>query len=256
MNMKKFIITGIPRSGTTVISCSVVTHPEILFYGELFNSMMGVRTTEASRTTLGAGWKFERPLNRGIPACSDRISAQDYLKDFFSRDIPYNAVGFKILYDQAIEGPNSDTWEYVANDPEIKIIRTRRTDLLEVVCSYVRAKITRRWHIAGDQSLESPRFIVPPAEFENLIKKLEAVPEPALRFDKTHDVLDIGYDQISMDFQDSMTRIFSFLGVDSNITVEPKLKKIARMKPYEELANYQDLKRHFSNTPRSKYFVY
>ena len=216
---------------------------------------MYVRNTEASRETMGAGWKYEQALDWGIPACSDSIPSESYIKELFSRVTPFKAVGFKLLYDQAIAGPNSDAWETIASDPEIKIIRTQRADLLEVVCSYVRAKITRRWHIAGDQPIESPRFIVPPAEFEGLIDKLETVPEPAIGLEKTHDILDVNYTQISQDFAGSMAKIFAFVGVNPDISVEPKLKKIARLRPDEELANYHDLKKHYMNTRYSKYFM-
>ena len=253
--MIKFIIIGVPRSGTTVISGSVITHPDLLFYGELFNSMMDVRANEASRITLGAGWKFEKALGWGIKPCSDAVSTYDYLNDFFSREIPFKATGFKLLFDQAIEGPNSDIWKYIAEHSDIKIIRTQRENLIEIVCSYVRASITRRWHTA-DTATGNPRFIVPPVECQALFERFSYIPESARQIDNSHQILDLQYSVICSDFQECMSRLYSFLGVDSDVKETPKLKKIARVEPPEELVNYQELKEYFQGTQYSKHFIY
>ena len=77
--MTKFILVGFPRTGTTVLAGSIITHPEVLFYGELFNNTPEVRHAEAQRITLGAGWKFETALDWGISACSYTGSTHEYL---------------------------------------------------------------------------------------------------------------------------------------------------------------------------------
>jgi len=253
--MIKFIILGIPRSGTTVVSGSIITHPELLFYGELFNSMMEVRASEAARITLGAGWKFETAMGWGLQACSDQQGTYQYLDNFFARKVPFTAVGFKLLYDQAIEGPNRDVWDYIAQHPEIKIIRTHREELLEIVCSYVRARMTRRWHMSGTVERGS-KFVVPPHEFQALMERFSSIPEAARTLDETHEILDLEYSDISASFQDCLSRIYAYLDVDVNVVATPKLSKIARMKPDEELANYQELKQYFKGTKYSEHFPY
>ena len=157
--MTKFIILGLPRSGTTVVGGSVITHPEVLFYGELFNNMMDVRANEAARITLGAGWKLETAMGWGIQACSDQQSTHQYLDNFFARAVPFKAIGFKFLYDQAVAGPNRDAWDYIAQHPEIKIVRTQREELLEIVCSYVRARMTQCTCLMCSSSVDSNKQV-------------------------------------------------------------------------------------------------
>lgn len=253
--MKKFILTGFPRTGTTVIAGSIITHPDVLFYGELFSNTKEVRHTEAQRITLGAGWKLDAQLDWGISACSYTGSTHEYLDELFAQDMPFKSVGFKIMYDQCIEGPNSDVWDYISSHPEIKIIRTKREELIEVVCSYVRAKITRRWHTTGE-AIKSPRFVVPLHEFLPLMEKLETPPAALRNINDTHQVLELDYSRICDDFQGCMSDIDSFLDIQPGEVAPPRLKKIARLKPNEELANYEELKQHFQSTPYSKYFIY
>jgi len=251
----KFILAGFPRTGTTVLAGSLILHPQVLFYGELFNNTKEVRHTEAQRITLGAGWKFEEALDWGISACRYTESTNAYVDEFFARKIPFNAIGFKIMYDQVTEGPNSDVWDYLAAHPEIKIIRTKRENLIEIICSFVRASMTRRWHTTGEE-LPSHRFIVPPQEFLALMKRFETLPEPMYGIDETHQILELDYHRISTDFQGCMRDIYSFLELESGSVVSPRLKKIARLKPNKELANYEELKQHFQNTQYSKYFTF
>lgn len=253
--MTKFILVGFPRTGTTVLAGSIIIHPEVLFYGELFNDTPEVRHAEAQRITLGAGWKLDTALEWGLPACSYTGSTRKYLDEVFKREVPFKVIGFKIMYDQVIEGPNSDVWNYIASNPEIKIIRTKRENLIEVICSYVRAKITRRWHTTGEP-MPNPRFIIPPHEFLPLLQKLETVPTSIQEIDHTHQILELDYSRISNDFQGCMSDIYSFLDIEPEEAVSPRLQKIARLKPNEELANYEELKQHFQNTQYSKYFTF
>lgn len=253
--MTRFILTGFPRTGTTVISGSIISHPEVLFYGEIFNNTPEVRHAEAQRITLGAGWKLETALDWGISACSYTVSTHKYLDELFKREAPFKAIGFKIMYDQVIEGPNSDVWDYIASDPEIKIIRTKRENLIEIICSYVRASMTRRWHTTGEH-LPNHKYVVPPHEFLALLQKLEKIPMSMQEIDRTHQVLELDYSLISNDFQGCMSNIFSFLDLTSREVSPPRLKKIAQMKPNEELVNYEELKQFFQNTQYSKYFIF
>ncbi len=253
--MVRFIITGLPRSGTTVICGSLITHPEISFYGELFNDMMGVRRNEAARLTLGAGWKIGNVSSHLLRPCEEQESGYQYLDKFYSLDISVKAVGFKILYDQALKGPNSEVWRYIADHPEIRIIRTQRENLLEIVCSYVRARITRRWHIF-EESIKSPRFILPAHECESLFQRFTQTPEAFGKIEKTHQVLDIEYTDIGTNFTGIMAGVFSFLEVNHEIKTKPLLNKIARLSPNDEIVNYQELRDHFQNTPYSQFFIY
>lgn len=254
--MVKFILTGLPRSGTTVISVSLSKHPEILFYGELLNNEVMVRNNESARITMGAGWRINNRPDQPLRPCTLHESGYQYLDKFFSRmQQQVNALGFKLLYDQALNGPNSDAWRYIEEHNEVKIIRTRRENLLEIICSYVRANVTRRWHVSNEPTKDH-RFIVPPHECEILFKRFSNRPKELGNIEKTHAVIDVDYEEIETDFPDVMTRLYSFLQVDNKIEAKPELRKIARLRPNQELANYDQLRNHFRSSEYARYFIF
>ena len=251
--MTPFILTGFPRTGTTVVAASIIDHPEILFYGEIFSTTPEVRVNEARRLTLGAGWQMDKRMGYELKPLDYRASAAPYLEQFWAHQLPFRALGFKIMLDQAVEGPNSDVWRYIADHPEVRIVRTRRSNLMEVVCSYARARVTRRWHTSGE-SMPEPQFIISPDEFANLVRRFTAVPEAFQGVEATHPVLDLDYDRISSDFSGCMRDVYHFLGVSKRDVPEPRLKKIAKRAPREELVNYDELKQHFAGTELARYF--
>ncbi len=253
--MVNFILSGCARSGTTVIGGSLITHPEVRFYGELFNDVIGVRKNEAARLTLGAGWKIANAPTQPVRPCEQNESGRAYIEEFYAVERPAKAVGFKLLYDQALNGPNSDVWRYISDRSEIKIVRTQRENLLEIVCSYVRARITRRWH-SPENIEKSPRFVLPPHECKSLFQRFEKTPSAFEDIEQTHRILDVEYTDISENFTTTMVRVFSFLGVDHAIEAKPHLRKIARLRPNEEIVNYPELQDHFQGTPYGRYFIF
>lgn len=252
--MVKFLITGLPRSGTTVISGSVSVHPEILFYGELLNHFEHVRYKEATQLTIGGGLKTSKEKRYEFKTCSPEENGSHYLQEFYSLDANSKAIGFKLLYHQARNGLNSEAWRYLANNNNIKIIATRRENLLDIVCSWVKANQSRVWHISGDEkSLQY--FKIPIKRCEELFNQFSIAQKIIKLFENKHDVLKINYQMINNDFGGTMSTIYDFLELDT-IDAKPLLKKIAQNTPKDELINYDELKKYFSNSQYAKYFCY
>lgn len=254
--MINFIVLGPQRSGTTVVSLALIEHPDILFYGELFNHQMGKRVSIAAREILGSGVKIPSELsNYGIKACSATENGHAYLNRFYSLDVPFRAIGFKMLYTNAIRGlANRTAWDYIVAHPEIKIIHVQRENLLEIVCSIARANMTNIWH--SYETVEAEKFSITPSDCLIYFKSIHHIPVRAQGMLKTHQVLDLKYNQIANDFQRIMSHIFSFLDVNTEVKTSQKLAKISQLQPNKEIINYQELKEHFKDTQYGKYFKY
>jgi len=254
--MINFVLLGPQRSGTTIVSLALIGHSDILFYGELFNHEMNKRISIAAREILGSGVKIPSELsNYGIKACGAKENGYAYLNRFYSLDVPFSAIGYKMLYTNAIRGlPNRSAWDYIVEHTEIKIIHLQRENLLEIVCSIARANINNLWHTY--QAVETNRFSLAPVECLTYFKSIHRIPMRARGLLKTHQVLDLEYNQVDSDFQGSMSRIFAFLDVDTEMKTSKKLAKISQLQPNEEIINYQELKEYFHGTQFGKYFIY
>jgi hypothetical protein len=77
-----FLLLGSYRTGSTLVANSVVDHPEILFYGEVFHNVLHRREAEAARQTLGHGMRQRLPL--GLPVCRNEDDGFAYLTRLFS----------------------------------------------------------------------------------------------------------------------------------------------------------------------------
>jgi LPS sulfotransferase NodH len=252
--MHNFVLTGVPRTGTTVVAGALLQHPDVLCYGELFHGHDGVRHREAARISVGAGWQFDRPLDCGVRACSKAESGAGYLEELFQRSQSGTATGFKLLLDQAQQGANRDVWEYIAASETIRIIETHRPDLLQVICSFARASITKHWHSAGG-SPPPVQFAISPEDFVKLVERFNTK-HPAYSGVNSDRILRIDYDDICADFSGCMARIYDFIGVPVLQQVKPRLQKIATRDPRQELANYNELLQAFRGTPYEAMFDY
>ncbi|MDF1821870.1 MAG: sulfotransferase [Alcanivoracaceae bacterium] len=251
--MTRFVFTGFPRTGTTVVAGSIISHPEILFYGEVLNNQPEVRQGEARRETLSAGWRISQAPDHPLSPCSLYGSGRAYLEQLYGQAVPHKAIGFKLMHDQAISGPNSDAWDYLLENTDIKLIRTTRQNPLEILCSFVRASLTRHWHNTG-QDVPQHRFVVPPDQAEALLTRFLTMPAQLEQMEKSHAMLELDYGRICSDFSGCMRDVFDFLGVSPMEVDGPRLKKIAQIPPEQELANYSELAAHFRDTRFGQYF--
>ncbi|GAA5314861.1 MAG: sulfotransferase [Candidatus Pelagadaptatus aseana] len=250
--MQKFVLTGMPRTGTTVLSGALLHHPDVLFYGELFHHNIKVRAGEAARRTLGAGWKLDPPPGQGIKCCPPQMPAAAYLKALFGQPTLQRALGFKLLSDQATRGSNSDVWDCLVADQQVKFIETRRRHLLPVICSFVRASMTRCWH-TNKAPEAAVTFVITADEFVRLADRFQ-YRHPALARLASQRRLVIDYEAIESDFSGCMARLFRFLGVTVPDRVQPALKKIATLSPEQELRNYRELKLQFEGSAYGRIF--
>ena len=216
---------------------------------------MEQRVEEAAREKLGAGVSIKfLELEYGMEHCLEKEDGYTYLNRFYSQDVPFRAIGFKLLYKHSLEGPNSTLWDYIVEHPEIKIVHFQRENLLEIVCSHNRAVMSGQWH--ATEKLEYSRYSLSPDQCQESFDLINASSLHIPRILKSHPVLNIDYQQLCDNFQRCIYEIYSFLGVNTKAKLSSKLIKIAQLKPNEEIINYQELKEHFKDTQYGEYFKY
>jgi len=253
--MNKFILFSAVRSGGTVVGLSVFKHPEVLYYHELFHAKIRRRVDESSRKSVCFKTSYLRKEHRySFKHCAIDDNGYDYLNDFYSRSVPFKSIGFKLLSNQAFDGRNGELWNYIEEHTEIKIIHIQRANMLENICSVARADMRGVWHTRTPIVTQPLEVTVD--NFKRYIWNIKFSHPSVNKFLKTHNVLNLEYEQICSDFQRCMVRVFEFLEVRSDIKCKPMLSKIANLQPNEEILNYKELKEHFKETRYGKYFIY
>lgn len=249
--MVKFVLLGHARSGSTLLVASLIDHPQVHLFGELFNMVASERERSFS---FGL-----RPCLASVPHDSVApIDAKLFYQpeedaaEFIEQKVFYRhaneavAVGFKIFYHQAFETPASEkAWEYLFAHREIKVIHLMRRNLLESFLSLQIALQTDEWtRSIGDVS---PRPELPPQHlgvnecveyFEEIGRHRERVRNGFCN----HEVLEIEYERdVCLNFQETIHRIHTFLDVPCR-DGRQFLQKQALHKPWQKISNYAELK--------------
>ena len=126
--MQKFIVFGLPRSGTTYLMTTLTSHSRIICGGEQFNPWAIIDAHSAIRDP-------------------ERVKARDYRAVEFGREIfrryeksKFLAAGFKFMI-----GHNLDVLKDIASQTDLKFIYIRRDNKLAQASSWIKAERTQNW---------------------------------------------------------------------------------------------------------------
>lgn len=126
--MGRFVLMGLPRSGTTYLMSLLHSHPEIFCTGEQFNPHAVVGLNGEDRSP-------EAVLTRdGDPVA--------HMHRVFAEAAASGAAqgGFKFML-----GHNIEVFKALAEDPELRIIHVWRENRLAQVASMLKAVQSKRW---------------------------------------------------------------------------------------------------------------
>lgn len=125
--MQRFIVLGLPRSGTTYLSTLLDSHPKIRSAGEYFNPYYLIdKGPDGSDKVV-----FDRDAK---PV----RTAEAFFKTAEAESM--DAAGFKFMI-----GHNVTVLRWIARQPDIKIIFVRRENKLAQVASMIKAVHTQQW---------------------------------------------------------------------------------------------------------------
>ena len=128
--MQRFLIMGLPRSGTTYLMTLLNSHPNAYCSGEQFNPHAIVGIEAAERVD---------DLKAVIARDHDPIG---FFEGFFARHATpgRHLVGFKFMI-----GHNVRVLDHIARSPDIKLIHVYRDNKLAQVSSLIKALETQEW---------------------------------------------------------------------------------------------------------------
>ncbi len=127
---RRFVIIGLPRSGTTYLMTYLRSHPRIFCTGEQFNPY----------AIVGVGGDRDDSFEAVV---QDRdTDPVGFMERFFEAHATQNVawVGFKFML-----GHNIDVFRALAEQPDIAIIHVWRENRLAQVASLIKAAQSKRW---------------------------------------------------------------------------------------------------------------
>lgn len=216
--MKRYLIAGPARSGTTVTHLCLAGHPNV----SALSDEVKVRpffTEGISAFTHGNDKEEER--RQGFVALFDALS-------MLHRPPQLLACGLKTAIscrDEAMELVRSLQTYF----PELKIILTLRNDIVAQFGSLERAKATGKWHSwvksdngsAGRLQIDDQRLYAHAADYLQTVRELQ-------RLKETHDVFEVFYeDDILPGDLRVYSRLFDFLDLPQTEITWLKSKKVA-----------------------------
>ncbi|MBU0730445.1 MAG: hypothetical protein KKE17_08790 [Proteobacteria bacterium] len=170
-------------------------------------------------------------------------------------------------------------WAYLKNDPELKVIHLKRKNKLATFLSLRRAFMTDEWtkpkgvkaraikaikdiprKISGAGEINSGKSSREPVylSYEDCLEAFErstAWEQEYDEFFKDHAKTDILYENIKSDPRVEMEKIYSLLGLEGEVELSDSLAKQNRKPLSESIANYQELKNRFAQTPWQEFFI-
>lgn len=125
---RRFLIVGLPRSGTTYLMSLLNSHAKVMCAGEVFNPYAVIGTGE--------------PDFSGASVLERDWAPRLYLRKFFEQHLaePWDRVGCKVML-----GHNIRVLTYLPELSDVSIIYVHRANRLAQVASLLKALETKNW---------------------------------------------------------------------------------------------------------------
>jgi LPS sulfotransferase NodH len=235
---QRFVIMGLPRSGSTYLMTLLGSHPQIFCTGEQFNpwavvGTQGDRDDTYESVVLG---RDARP--------------EAFLQDFYDTPRPRGTLwsGFKFML-----GHNLRAFNWLAGQGDLALIYVWRANRLAQAASYLKAVDSKRWaqnhaddHIA--------RKIQAPARYLAQLGHEAAMTDMLFQ----HWFKDQPRRKFSVEYSDMFTpgfpaRICDFLGVDADQPMKSPLVKQGANTILDRFEDPQPIRNYFTRTGHSQW---
>jgi LPS sulfotransferase NodH len=247
--MKCFVVVGMPRTGSTLLSTGLAQHQHARCFGELFHPVENERAHAHALNIDGRRVSFN-PL---------KDDAVEFLNEyvFSDRNADVTTVGFK-LFGEYVKGPGSEGLFRQLREkfPQLHVIHIFRRNYLEVLLSRETAAATKQWVVfaSGNEEIKGggPITIDPVVAqrfFENM-QRMDHFYESYFGGDR---YFKAGYEELDNDFQGTMTRAYAFLGLPPQ-EVKPQTIKQRTKSLRERIVNYDALALTFKDTGFADFF--
>jgi LPS sulfotransferase NodH len=227
---RRFLILGLPRSGTTYLMTLLNSHSQVYCAGEQFNPYAIVGTGSEKDKEKPALVTRDRYPRRFLNAFFERCEAEGHAR-----------VGFKFMI-----GHNTRILKSIPSLQDISLIYVHRANKLAQVSSWLKAVDSRKWaQTHADEHLEK-KLRIGPFKISEKWHEYEAMDFLfSAWFDRLpHHKIKVEYrDMFVDDFND---RICEFLGISPEKGMRSPLVKQGQNDILERFNNPEPIRNYFS----------
>jgi LPS sulfotransferase NodH len=242
---RRFVVVGIARTGSTLLVNLLNAHSRVLAFGELFRSPDAIGWDTAPFNTSRSAKVLA--LYRTDPAA--------FIDECIFRRWPrrYGAVGFKLFYYHARQLPHSRVWDYLAANPDIRILHIKRRNILKQYYSLELAHKTNVWVSSKASTDEQPPLRLEVDACRRHFDWVRNLEDECTTFFGARQTRDIYYEDLSADTESEMKGVQDFLGLEHERLSVKTVRQ--RRKPLSQaILNYAELKCAFEATPWAEFF--
>ncbi|WP_103332912.1 sulfotransferase family protein [Pseudotabrizicola formosa] len=147
---RRFIIVGLPRSGTTYLMTLLNSHRLVTCSGELFNPYSVIETAEPN---YDPDLRYKRDWG-----------PRYFMRQFFERHEagPWQRIGFKLML-----GHNIRVLSQLPDLAQVRIIYVHRDNRLAQVASFLKAMQTKTWAQTRRSRAMTQKIVASPEEISH-----------------------------------------------------------------------------------------
>lgn len=221
-----FVVLCNQRSGSTHLMDLLGQHPQIWAYNEILHGHRPYRATVRGRRAWDTedGAKF-----------LDRLYCQRGIRQ-------RHAIGFKLMYDHALEGPLATAWDYLAADKSITVIEIVRENLLESLVSQRLAERSNRWHLKNPAERKAePKIVLSPYDCIEYFESFNRTRREAIERLGNRRIIRVTYQELCRDQDGTLARLCGALHLPTH-AAQPLRHKIELLPMEERIQNYHRLR--------------
>lgn len=245
--MEKFIVAGTQRTGTSMISDTLRSHPDIGSLGEIFHFRGGVggNTTGSYRQYIN-----QKRRVRTIAHYINRPRLVEEYLDQLYKHSDVKALGFKLMLSQVWQFPESV--RYIQKH-RIKVLHLVRENFLKTLVSRISAKTRKLYHITKPVNVD--KIHVP---IHSLLSSLDLIAEEVSdwkQFAVNNPYMELSYESFVADREKELENALTFLGVEY-LSLDCRLKKINPDDLSQVIENYSEVERTLAGTSHEKFLEF
>ena len=246
-----FMISCPARTGSTLLTSYLQSHPQILCHGEIY-------APEHVREILGTYNQLQQDnpdYGEALRNYRDNQPLAFLYKIALDRQAR-KVVGFKLKHDELVRPYMKQTRDLIQKDTDIKIIHLRRENLLERYLSwYIVNHVTGiTMRVKGQSLPKIDQVKLDPNKCQENFEQTEKRYDFFKQIFINHPVLEVTYEElVSEQKRQKLSEIQDFLAV-KHINLSSKLVKVIQKDVRKTIENYGELRDFFSNTKYSKFF--